>query len=72
MNDEPQNQSARAAEGQTEAQWSQEILSRLAFSALNEQRRARRWNIFFRALLFGYLFLILFLIFLPPERAATT
>ena len=72
MTDEPQKQPTLTSnEAQTDSTWSQEVLSRLAFSALNEQRRARRWNIFFRSLLFAYLFLILFLIFLPPEEAAT-
>jgi protease IV len=40
--------------------WERDLLNRLAFSALSEQRRARRWSIFFRALLFLYLFILLF------------
>jgi len=65
MTDEQQNQPAHASsKEQPDTEWSRDVLSRLAFSALNEQRRARRWSIFFRALLFAYLFLILFLIFL--------
>ncbi len=73
MTDEQQSQPVSDANTQQQdSDWSREVLARLAFSALNEQRRGRRWNIFFRALLFAYLFLILFLIFLPPDRAATT
>lgn len=44
-------------------QWQQELITRLASSALIEQRRSRRWGIFFKFLLFGYLFLLLFLYF---------
>lgn len=36
-----------------------DILGRLAFATLNEQRRSRRWGIFFKSLGFLYLFLLL-------------
>jgi protease IV len=42
--------------------WEQGVLEKLALSALQEQRRARRWGIFFKTLTFGYLFIVLFLI----------
>lgn len=38
--------------------WERDLLNRLAFATLNEQRRARRWRIFFMLLLFIYLFII--------------
>ncbi|HUX89849.1 MAG TPA: S49 family peptidase [Gallionellaceae bacterium] len=41
--------------------WEQGVLEKLAFSALQEQRRARRWSIFFKTLTFSYLFILLFL-----------
>src|SRR3972149_167201 len=41
--------------------WERGWLEKLAVSALQEQRRARHWGIFFKALTFGYLFLILFI-----------
>lgn len=41
--------------------WERSVLEKLAYSALQEQRRARRWSIFFKTLTFGYLFLVLFL-----------
>lgn len=41
--------------------WARDALERLAFSALSEQRRNRRWNIFFKLLFFSYLVLILVL-----------
>lgn len=40
--------------------WERDVINRLSFAALNEQRRTRRWSIFFKLLLFGYLFVLLF------------
>jgi protease-4 len=42
--------------------WERGVLEKLALSAVQEQRRARYWGIFFKVLTFGYLFLILFLV----------
>ena len=42
--------------------WERKTLEKLALSALQEQRRARNWGIFFKMLGFIYLFLLLFLI----------
>jgi len=42
--------------------WERNVLEKLAMSALQEQRRARHWGIFFKVLTFGYLFIILFII----------
>ena len=41
--------------------WERELLERLATGALTEQRRARRWGILFKLLIFVYLFTLLFL-----------
>jgi protease-4 len=41
--------------------WERGVLEKLARSALEEQRRARHWGIFFKMLTFIYLFVILFL-----------
>ena len=41
--------------------WEQETLEKLAFSSVNEQRRTRRWGIFFKSLTFLYLFILLFI-----------
>jgi protease IV len=35
--------------------WEREIVEKLAFAAITEQRKARRWGIFFKLLMFGYL-----------------
>ena len=40
--------------------WERDALERLARAALDEQRRARRWGIFFKSLTFLYLFVLLF------------
>jgi len=41
--------------------WERGVLEKLAMSAIQEQRRARHWSIFFKALTLAYLFLVLFL-----------
>ncbi len=40
--------------------WERGVLEKLAMSAIQEQRRARHWSIFFKVLTFGYLFVVLF------------
>lgn len=39
--------------------WEREIVEKLAFAAITEQRRTRRWGIFFKLLMFSYLLAIL-------------
>jgi len=46
--------------------WERDVLNRLAFASLNEQRRARRWGIFFKSLMFLYLFALLAL--MMPDK----
>jgi len=40
-------------------EWQSEVISKLAFAAVDEQRRTRRWGIFFKALFFLYLLILL-------------
>jgi len=42
--------------------WEKDILNRLAFATLNEQRRARRWGVFFKTLAFIYVGVLIFYI----------
>jgi protease-4 len=49
--------------------WQQDMIRKLAFAAVDEQRRARRWSIFFKFLFFGYLVALLFLY--KPELSLT-
>ena len=53
--------------------WERDVLEKLANEGLKEQRRARRWGIFFKLLGFGYLFigLLLFLPLITDSRQAT-
>jgi len=46
--------------------WERDTLNRLAFATLNEQRRTRRWRIFFVSLFFIYLF-ISYITLINPE-----
>lgn len=46
---------------QAEPDWQRQTIEKLAFSAIKEQRRARHWGIFFKALTFIYLFVVLFI-----------
>lgn len=41
--------------------WERELIEKLALNAVKEQRRSRRWSIFFRLLLFAYLFVLLYM-----------
>ena len=41
--------------------WERELVSKLAMAALAEQRRSRRWGIFFKLLTFAYVTVILLL-----------
>ncbi|MHB8746028.1 MAG: S49 family peptidase, partial [Gammaproteobacteria bacterium] len=38
------------------SKWERDLLGRLVLATLVEQRRTRRWGIFFKSLLFIYLF----------------
>ncbi len=41
--------------------WEREVLEKVALAAVTEQRRARRWGIVFKFLIFAYLFIVLFI-----------
>jgi len=62
------NSEQQAANPQQQAQWQQEVLTKLVFASLNEQRRSRRWSNFFKALFAAYLFLLLIMMVLPGGR----
>ncbi len=47
--------------GEGDPSWERDMISRLAFASLTEQRRARRWSIFFKFLIFIYLFMVFWL-----------
>jgi protease-4 len=51
INHQPENQSS--------SEWERQTIESLAFSAIKEQRKTRRWGIFFKSLTLLYLFLVL-------------
>ncbi|THJ34622.1 S49 family peptidase [Lampropedia aestuarii] len=46
---------AKKRKGKPEGDWERSVLEKLAFASLKEQRRARRWKLFFTILFFGYI-----------------
>ena len=64
MQDERINHSSDSGvtNGHQQQTWERELLTRLAMATLNEQRRARRWRIFFILLGFVYFGLLLILL----------
>lgn len=64
---EPENTGSTESTGSTATNaapenWERQTLERIAQQSLQEQRRSRRWGIFFKSLGFLYLFLLLFII----------
>ena len=51
-------------------EWQADVISKLAFAAVDEQRRARKWSIFFKALFFVYL-LVLFITAMSSSDGAS-
>jgi protease-4 len=47
--------------GQSTESWERQTIEKVALAAITEQRRARKWGIFFKSLLFIYLFALLFI-----------
>ena len=52
--DEPGSEEVNENKG-----WEREAIEKLAFAAVTEQRRARRWGVFFKSLMFVYLTVVL-------------
>jgi len=61
--DEAKNGEQKMAEN-----WEREAIEKLAFAAVTEQRRARRWGIFFKSLMSLYLVVILGLTMYPSFK----
>ncbi len=56
MSEDSQQQHTQAPD----TKWQRDTIEKLASSALTEQKRSRRWSVFFKALMFLYLFIVLF------------
>lgn len=50
--------------------WERRVITKLAQASLKEQKRARRWSIFFKFLVFAYITFILFM-FTEPDISST-
>jgi len=48
-----------------------DVLADLAFASLKEQRRARRWNIFFKGLFAAYFFVLIFMVYIPGDSSSS-
>jgi protease-4 len=55
-----------------DGQWERAVIERLAGAALQEQRRARRWGIFFKLLTFAYITVIILMAVDWGERGKTS
>ncbi|MGB0712987.1 MAG: hypothetical protein ACPGUC_05440, partial [Gammaproteobacteria bacterium] len=62
----PSDSSGRVDKGDT-MQWERGVLEKVAMASITEQRRARRWGIFFRFLVLAYLTAVLVLAYLPAD-----
>lgn len=60
------------ASAENKAGWERAVLEKLAFSALDEQRKTRRWGIFFKLMTFSYLAVVLALVAYPNFEAEMT
>ena len=67
MTDAPEIERHRPGRARQDADWERKTLEKLAFAALNEQRRARRWGIFFRILGFAYVGFLLVTLTMPEQ-----
>ncbi len=54
-----EQQSGPSNDSQDKGDWERDLINRLAFAALNEQRRSRRWGIFFKSTFILLLVLVL-------------
>lgn len=58
MNEEASTNNPKANESPTDPNWERETINRLLFTAFDEQRRARRWNVFFKLIFILYLLIL--------------
>ena len=65
-NESAETKPPRADAAEPPSRWEHNLINRLVFAGVTEQRRARRWSIFFKSLLFLYLLIIL-LMYLPDD-----
>ena len=59
MSENPVDYSSSPENKPEQPGWEREVIEKLAFSAINEQKKTRRWGIFFKSLMFAYLLILL-------------
>lgn len=64
--DAPETKAADKTAGAAGESWERDLVARVAFAAVSEQRRARRWGIFFKMLGFAYI-AALFMLYFPMQ-----
>ncbi len=57
--------------GDSKEKWERSVMEELLFSAHKEQRRTRRWGIFFKSLMFAYIAILIFMAYVPNELSDT-
>lgn len=57
---------------QSSSGWEREVLEKLAFAAITEQKTTRRWGVFFKSLMFLYLLALLGLAVYPKVKSGMT
>jgi len=62
------NQENSKASAGGQSGWEKDIVEKLAFAAINEQKTARRWGIFFKLLTFAYLSVVIGLAMYPQFK----
>jgi len=62
------NQDHLKSDSETKPGWERELVEKLAFAAIREQKTARRWGIFFKLLTFAYLLVILGIAIYPKLK----
>ncbi|WP_347988458.1 signal peptide peptidase SppA [Methylomonas sp. AM2-LC] len=62
------NQDSAKTTVEQQIRWEKEVIEKLAFAAINEQKTARRWGIFFKLLAFSYLIIVLLVATYPQIK----
>ncbi len=66
---EHQKESSTPLNDTKELGWEREVIEKLAFAAISEQKKTRRWGIFFKGLMFAYLVVLLGLAVYPKIKS---
>lgn len=70
MTEQQIDNSSGSAQQAEKPGWERDVMEKLVFAAVTEQRRTRRWGIFFKSLMFLYLFVFLFIAIYPRFKSS--